>query len=188
MSSVINGLVSASFTKRVSRPYRLWKLLPAIYDNERSHFRIARLIKRWHYQRTSSPVLEPHSVSHVFFLFTVNHEFVCDKSWYLMNISAAFPAIVNSGIHVLMYSYYGLSAIGPHMNKYLWWKKYLTIIQLVSWGFASFKVQFSVNFCFIDSICRRLDLGIQRTSHWLWVPQVDAIHAVRLHGVLPGKI
>lgn len=30
-----------------------------------------------------------------------------------------------------MYSYYGLSAIGPHMNKYLWWKKYLTIIQLV---------------------------------------------------------
>lgn len=46
--------------------------------------------------------------------------------------SAAFPAMVNSGIHVLMYTYYGLSAIGPHMNKYLWWKKYLTMIQLVS--------------------------------------------------------
>lgn len=46
-------------------------------------------------------------------------------------MTAAMPAIVNSFIHVLMYSYYGLSAIGPHMNKYLWWKKYLTIIQLV---------------------------------------------------------
>lgn len=31
-----------------------------------------------------------------------------------------------------MYGYYGLAALGPHMQKYLWWKKYLTIIQIVS--------------------------------------------------------
>lgn len=31
-----------------------------------------------------------------------------------------------------MYSYYGLAAVGPHMHKYLWWKKYLTIIQMVN--------------------------------------------------------
>jgi len=31
-----------------------------------------------------------------------------------------------------MYTYYGLAAIGPHMQKYLWWKKYLTKLQLVS--------------------------------------------------------
>lgn len=37
----------------------------------------------------------------------------------------------NSFIHVLMYSYYGLSTLGPAVTKYLWWKKYLTIIQLV---------------------------------------------------------
>lgn len=30
-----------------------------------------------------------------------------------------------------MYSYYGLSAMGPNVSKYLWWKKYMTIIQLV---------------------------------------------------------
>lgn len=42
-----------------------------------------------------------------------------------------FPAALNAGIHVLMYSYYGLSAFGPQMKKYLWWKKYLTLIQLV---------------------------------------------------------
>lgn len=30
-----------------------------------------------------------------------------------------------------MYSYYMLSAIGPHMQKYLWWKKYLTTLQMV---------------------------------------------------------
>lgn len=30
-----------------------------------------------------------------------------------------------------MYIYYGMSAIGPHMTKYLWWKKYMTSVQMV---------------------------------------------------------
>jgi hypothetical protein len=47
-------------------------------------------------------------------------------------LTAFLPAMANSFIHVLMYTYYGLSALGPHIAKYLWWKKYLTILQLVS--------------------------------------------------------
>lgn len=46
--------------------------------------------------------------------------------------TAFFGATINSSIHVLMYGYYGLAALGPQMQKYLWWKKYLTIIQMVS--------------------------------------------------------
>lgn len=38
--------------------------------------------------------------------------------------------LLNTLVHVLMYSYYGLSALGPRMKKYLWWKKYLTQLQL----------------------------------------------------------
>ena len=30
-----------------------------------------------------------------------------------------------------MYAYYGLAAFGPHMQKYLWWKRYITQIQIV---------------------------------------------------------
>lgn len=45
--------------------------------------------------------------------------------------TAFFGATINSGIHVLMYGYYGLAAFGPKIQKYLWWKKYLTIIQMV---------------------------------------------------------
>lgn len=45
--------------------------------------------------------------------------------------STFLPAMVNSVIHVLMYSYYGLSALGPRISKYLWWKRYLTIAQLI---------------------------------------------------------
>ena len=30
-----------------------------------------------------------------------------------------------------MYSYYFLAALGPHMQPYLWWKKYLTMFQII---------------------------------------------------------
>lgn len=42
-----------------------------------------------------------------------------------------FHALLNCVVHVFMYTYYGLSAMGPKYQKYLWWKKYLTTIQLV---------------------------------------------------------
>lgn len=42
-----------------------------------------------------------------------------------------FHALLNSFIHVLMYAYYGLSALGPQYQKYLWWKRYMTKMQLV---------------------------------------------------------
>ena len=35
-----------------------------------------------------------------------------------------------------MYSYYGLAALGPSIVKYLWWKKYLTILQLIQFTTA----------------------------------------------------
>ncbi|XP_071104842.1 very long chain fatty acid elongase 4-like isoform X2 [Haliotis cracherodii] len=42
-----------------------------------------------------------------------------------------FGAMINSFIHVLMYTYYGVSALGPEYQKYLWWKRYLTKLQLI---------------------------------------------------------
>jgi len=46
--------------------------------------------------------------------------------------AAFFVGMVNSWIHAVMYFYYGLAAIGPSMQKYLWWKKHMTTLQLVS--------------------------------------------------------
>jgi elongation of very long chain fatty acids protein 7 len=42
-----------------------------------------------------------------------------------------FFGMLNSFVHVVMYTYYMLAAVGPQMQKYLWWKKYLTMLQLV---------------------------------------------------------
>lgn len=33
--------------------------------------------------------------------------------------------------HIVMYSYYFLAALGPKIQPYLWWKKYLTVLQMV---------------------------------------------------------
>ena len=43
----------------------------------------------------------------------------------------SFGGTVNSLVHVIMYSYYFLAALGPQMQKYLWWKRYLTTFQMV---------------------------------------------------------
>nr|WNR62020.1 elongation of very long chain fatty acids protein elovl4-like [Platynereis dumerilii] len=41
-----------------------------------------------------------------------------------------FGALMNSWTHVVMYSYYGLASMGPKVQKYLWWKRYITKMQL----------------------------------------------------------
>jgi hypothetical protein len=43
---------------------------------------------------------------------------------------SSFCSFLNSAVHVVMYLYYGLAAIGPRMQPYLTWKKYITNIQL----------------------------------------------------------
>eukprot|EP00112_Aurelia_sp_Birch-Aquarium-sp1_P004086 Seg1464.11 transcript_id=Seg1464.11/GoldUCD/mRNA.D3Y31 product="Elongation of very long chain fatty acids protein 4" protein_id=Seg1464.11/GoldUCD/D3Y31 len=49
---------------------------------------------------------------------------------------STYAASINAFIHVIMYFYYGLSALGPAYQKYLWWKKYLTQLQLLQFCVA----------------------------------------------------
>ncbi|XP_064482613.1 very long chain fatty acid elongase AAEL008004-like [Ornithodoros turicata] len=39
--------------------------------------------------------------------------------------------VLNSLVHVIMYSYYFLTTLGPKVRRFLWWKKYLTALQIV---------------------------------------------------------
>lgn len=38
--------------------------------------------------------------------------------------------LINAFIHIIMYSYYFFSSLGPQYQKYLWWKKHLTALQI----------------------------------------------------------
>lgn len=44
---------------------------------------------------------------------------------------STFFGLLNTFVHIIMYAYYMLAAMGPQMQKYLWWKKYLTALQMV---------------------------------------------------------
>ena len=72
-------------------------------------------------------------------LFALTFFIVTDLLFLLLFILPAyFGAACNCFVHVMMYAYYGLSAIGPHMRPYLWWKRYITKLQLVRCFFLLF--------------------------------------------------
>ncbi|KAJ8958334.1 hypothetical protein NQ318_017480 [Aromia moschata] len=78
--------------------------------------------------------------SQLTFLHVYHHSTMFGLWWigikWVPSGSTFLPAMVNSAIHVLMYSYYGLAALGPAVSRYLWWKKYLTILQLIQFTCA----------------------------------------------------
>lgn len=52
-------------------------------------------------------------------------------SLYLGGVPLLFGTI-NSFVHLIMYSYYLISTINPDYKKNIWWKRYLTKLQMVS--------------------------------------------------------
>ncbi|BFZ16411.1 hypothetical protein BsWGS_19450 [Bradybaena similaris] len=72
--------------------------------------------------------------SHINFLHVYHHATMAVFTWlglkFLPGGSNIMYPLLNSMVHSLMYTYYGLSALGPRFHKYLWWKKYVTMIQI----------------------------------------------------------
>lgn len=65
----------------------------------------------------------------------VYHHFTMPLLWYsgvkwVGGGCSYYAPLANSFIHTLMYTYYMLAAVGPQMQPYLWWKKYMTKLQL----------------------------------------------------------
>jgi elongation of very long chain fatty acids protein 7 len=74
--------------------------------------------------------------SQVTFLHVYHHSIMMFGTWatlkYVPTQTLNFIGMLNSLVHVVMYTYYGLAAYGPRFEKYLRWKKYITKMQLVS--------------------------------------------------------
>ncbi|XP_054160054.1 elongation of very long chain fatty acids protein 7-like [Oppia nitens] len=86
--------------------------------------------------------------SHLTFLHLYHHFMVPVLGWAAIKLGPtcqplAVFAILNTLVHTIMYSYYALSAFGPSVQPYLWWKRYITLIQItqfvlfVSYGLVS---------------------------------------------------
>ncbi|XP_069662894.1 very long chain fatty acid elongase 4-like isoform X3 [Haliaeetus albicilla] len=70
----------------------------------------------------------------VTFLHVYHHGTMLFNWWsgvkYVPGGQAFFIGMLNSFVHIFMYGYYALASLGPRMHPYLWWKRYLTIMQL----------------------------------------------------------
>ncbi|KAH9374277.1 hypothetical protein HPB48_005597 [Haemaphysalis longicornis] len=68
--------------------------------------------------------------SHISVLHVVHHTIVVFSGWMFMQFGAdgqvVFGVCINSFVHIIMYTYYFLACLGPSVQKYLWWKRYLT--------------------------------------------------------------
>lgn len=74
----------------------------------------------------------------------------------------ALIGFLNSFVHIIMYFYYMVAAMGPKYKKYIWWKKYMTWLQLAQFGimlvyllfitFFNCKMHKSLTFFFVGNV------------------------------------
>ncbi|XP_019959645.1 elongation of very long chain fatty acids protein 1a [Paralichthys olivaceus] len=105
--------------------------------------------------------------SQITFLHVFHHSFMPWTWWWGITLTPAggmgtFHAMVNAAIHVIMYFYYGLSAAGPRFQKYLWWKKYMTAIQLTQFILVSVHIS---QYYFME----KCDYQVKMWIHLIWI-------------------
>ncbi|CAH2074987.1 unnamed protein product, partial [Iphiclides podalirius] len=85
----------------------------------------------------------------VTFLHIYHHTMMMCCTWIMLKYepsqSTIFLGNVNSFVHIIMYGYYALSAF-PGLVRYLWWKKYITIMQMLQ--FACIILQAAVSYVY----------------------------------------
>lgn len=68
-------------------------------------------------------------------LHVIHHGCMPMSVWFGVKFTpgghSTFFGLLNTFVHIIMYTYYMFSAMGPQYQKYLWWKKYLTTLQMV---------------------------------------------------------
>ena len=73
--------------------------------------------------------------SHVSLLHVVHHGIMPMSVWpgarMVPGGHASFFGLLNTFVHIFMYFYYWVAALGPQYQKYIWWKQHMTTLQMV---------------------------------------------------------
>lgn len=102
---------------------------------------------------------------------------------------STFFALLNTFVHIVMYFYYMVSAMGPKYQKYIWWKKYLTSFQMVCISYLSiyditdYNIKsYSIFVCIVLNVNTIIKLPLALTtvypmrksnfSFLLWIPNL----------------
>ncbi|XP_018567405.1 elongation of very long chain fatty acids protein AAEL008004 [Anoplophora glabripennis] len=117
-----------------------YKCQPVDYSNNYKALRMANLCW-WYYISKLTEFADTlffvlrKKDSQVSFLHLYHHSLTPLETWILVKFIAGghgtFSNLINNMVHVVMYFYYMVAAMGPEYQKYLWWKKHLTTLQLL---------------------------------------------------------
>ncbi|KAK3909228.1 Elongation of very long chain fatty acids protein 4 [Frankliniella fusca] len=140
MMTALNGYIAVELFIASTRMKYSYICQPVTFINHKEELRIANAVWWYYFSKllefgdTLFFILRKKD-KQLSFLHVYHHSTMFSLWWigikWVPSGSTFLPAMVNSFIHVLLYSYYGLAAMGPKVAQYLWWKKYLTILQLI---------------------------------------------------------
>ncbi|XP_065331909.1 very long chain fatty acid elongase AAEL008004-like [Cloeon dipterum] len=72
---------------------------------------------------------------HISTLHVIHHGCMPMSVWFGVKFTpgghSTFFGLLNTFVHIIMYLYYMLAAMGPRYQKYIWWKKHLTTLQMI---------------------------------------------------------
>lgn len=93
--------------------------------------------------------------NHISLLHVVHHGIMPLSVWpgvrWVPGGSASFFGLLNVFVHMFMYFYYMIAAMGPKYSRYIWWKQHMTTLQMVQFvGIMTHGFQF----LFMGSECR----------------------------------
>ncbi|KAG7196570.1 hypothetical protein KM043_016505 [Ampulex compressa] len=116
-----------------------WKCEPVDFSYSQEALRVARGVHIYFLAKMSELLDTVFFVlrkkeKQITFLHLYHHTVMPMISWaatkYYPGGHGTFIGVVNSFVHIIMYTYYLLAALLPQYQKYLWWKKYITTLQM----------------------------------------------------------
>lgn len=133
---LFNAYLYISFSLRVNWGLDCWGCGVAMkrVDEQLLHIWELTLLSRYFDFFDSVFFVCRKKFDHLSVLHVAHHTLVPIIVWFAGKLEPTpmilFAGYINLPIHVIMYSYYCLSTF-PNLRKYLWWKKYLTTIQII---------------------------------------------------------
>ncbi|KAK0077012.1 hypothetical protein PV325_004561 [Microctonus aethiopoides] len=116
-----------------------WKCEPVDFSNSPEALRVARAVYIYFLAKLSELLDTVFFVlrkkeKQVTFLHMYHHTVMPLVGWgatkYYPGGHGTFIGVINSFVHIIMYTYYLLAALLPQYQEYLWWKKYITTLQM----------------------------------------------------------
>ncbi|XP_055924367.1 elongation of very long chain fatty acids protein AAEL008004-like [Argiope bruennichi] len=138
LTSALNAWVFFHFAYRWITKYS-WRCEPIDFSHNEDALKMVLVCwlffasKFLEFADTIFAVLRKKS-SQVSKLHVFHHSIAPSLIWYAVKFGpggyGTILMMLNSFVHIWMYLYYGLAAVGPKIQKYLFWKKYVTLLQL----------------------------------------------------------